>query len=1004
MLEPDLIKQRINKRIENILHCTPSGNRKPYVCLVCDEFLKPKEVEVMSVDELESVQHILKPGTWNAVSGPVQRSYMYMGDCGDDDGSRDLDWICDLMLSPRGCYLRHAPGRLKEGFAVCSKCKMSLSKSMMPKFAIANNYAFGNPPTCLTELTEVELAMLTPVKTFGYCFSYTGGCNKQLKGSLSYFKVNMESIAQAAAHFDALKMHENIVILLYGKMTDQQKAQARRKNKVRVGKVVAALRYLIKTHKEWKKANIDMDQVREQLRRPILIDNTAAENSSDNNVETTESFKVFFPDGSMSSLHGGQDNLQKFQELVKQAKSNGADLEFQCDLFKEAVHDYKDNNLVNACLLQFPYGEGGMHELRYRGDGSMSNKIPLEDYVEHLSKVSMPHFHHDLFTLILYNISMKQSMVQSAGWKVREKGKAEMFASELTAEDVSRAIDHKQSGKLMSGSRSASQFLKAIDAVSRSVPHTNEAAKKARLDGEAHQHHFGLSHIYLTVTNDDENSFLVQAYAGVEVDDGTPVHLLSDAELRERSKLRTKLRIEHPGICAYYYELMLDILLEEVIGWDMEEDAAKNEGGLFGIPLAFTASTEEQGRTTLHTHFQIWIVGYKERRDKLYSSNYRERKAAEQYLCQYIDKLSSTELYNPSMSKYRENHSMAFPHDCTKSLSKRKLPVTVDDQQLRNLRHQKGIDETRGRFADCPHCGHYWTNEELIESYLIHGIKVPGLTCFPDGQSKRLKAMAVEYQMSAPGTPEMDSCIIDAAYNHHSHAPSSCFGKQKQRHKTQFSTNENGSNNKKCKQKNRECRYRLPKRKKRKTIMQNTEDVVRWYLWNGTFNERSIKEICIKRHGYNAFQNVSCPAISQSKMTCNTNVQEILEGPVGQYSFKYVIKPTQEDDTAEYQRVKEATEKILSKLRKDASESSIAVSRILGASFAHQKTNVIGASLASYLTRNQSRFIFSHKTVWCPLRDIKQLLTGDKVGALVDHHGKTPFYVCTALNYLCRPL
>jgi hypothetical protein len=50
---------------------------------------------------------------------------------------------------------------------------MSLGKKMMPRFAIANNFAFGSPPECLLEFTEVELAMLTPVKTYGYCFSYT---------------------------------------------------------------------------------------------------------------------------------------------------------------------------------------------------------------------------------------------------------------------------------------------------------------------------------------------------------------------------------------------------------------------------------------------------------------------------------------------------------------------------------------------------------------------------------------------------------------------------------------------------------------------------------------------------------------------------------------------------------------------------------------------------------------------------------------------------------------
>jgi hypothetical protein len=87
----------------------------------------------------------------------------------------------------------------------------------MPTYAIANNYFFGVVPQCLLDLTtEIEHVMLTPVKTYGYCFSYTGGIQKQLKGILSYYKVNFESIAQTVSHFDVLGLTDNIVVVLYG--------------------------------------------------------------------------------------------------------------------------------------------------------------------------------------------------------------------------------------------------------------------------------------------------------------------------------------------------------------------------------------------------------------------------------------------------------------------------------------------------------------------------------------------------------------------------------------------------------------------------------------------------------------------------------------------------------------------------------------------------------------------------------------------------------------------
>ena len=420
----------------------------------------------------------------------------------------NFSWMDDMLLSPRSPFLKFSDRRKKNGFCVCAKCQYSLSCNEMPRFAIANNYCVGTPPPCLKELTEVELAMLTPVKTFGYCFSYTGGQNKQLQGSLSYFKVEIESIVRAAMHLDVLEMHKNIVVILHGKMTPQQKRTARQKSKVRVEKFLNALTWLIHNNEEWKKKKIDLDQVRANLRSPVLVDSSTVDSEEgDSNVESTESFKVFFPDGTMSATNGGQQNLEKFRELVKQAKLKGFDLDFQCDLSKEIVADFKDNNLVNACLLQFPYGRGGIHELRKKGDGSMSSKTHIEDYVEHLTRLSQTHFHRELFTLILYNMHMKQAMVKTAYWKVREKGNATSFSQELTKDDVAQALNGKLTGKRNGGNNAGNRFVSAIDAVARSVPHTNEASKRGRREAEAMQHHFGLPHFFLTSAPDDQNSF-----------------------------------------------------------------------------------------------------------------------------------------------------------------------------------------------------------------------------------------------------------------------------------------------------------------------------------------------------------------------------------------------------------------------------------------------------------------------------------------------------------------
>ena len=81
----------------------------------------------------------------------------------------------------------------------------------------------------------------------------------------------------------------------------------------------------------------------------------------------------------------------------------------------------------------------------------------------------------------------------------------------------------------------------------------------------------------------------------------------------------------------------------------------------------------------------------------------------------------------------------------------------------------------------------------------------------------------------------------------------------------------------------------------------------------------------------------------------------VIPGPVGQYMFKYTLKPTQKQDTEEYTHVSEVTRKVLQKIQKDARVSSTAVSCVFAASFAHQKTNVVGAALSSYFNKKKDK-------------------------------------------------
>jgi hypothetical protein len=78
-------------------------------------------------------------------------------------------------------------------------------------------------------------------------------------------------------------------------------------------------------------------------------------------------------------------------------------------------------------------------------------------------------------------------------------------------------------------------------ACGRALPHTNEAAKKARGIGESMQHVFGTGSVFLTVSFDDNNCFLTQVLSGAQVDNDDDISTLTEAKFKECSTKRSQI-------------------------------------------------------------------------------------------------------------------------------------------------------------------------------------------------------------------------------------------------------------------------------------------------------------------------------------------------------------------------------------------------------------------------------------------------------------------------------
>ena len=170
---------------------------------------------------------------------------------------------------------------------------------------------------------------------------------------------------------------------------------------------------------------------------------------------------------------------------------------------------------------------------------------------------------------------MKQWMLRFASFWICNSTSVENFATNLDLEDIRDILNQRnRNGCSSFGSirySSSIQFIHAIDAITKALPHTNTSTRKNKNVGECLQHHFGIATLFITISPDDENNLLIQVKSGEDVQDNTFYN--DDNVLHSKAKEHINLRINFPGICALFFEEVLDVVIYELFRWDLVEEA-----------------------------------------------------------------------------------------------------------------------------------------------------------------------------------------------------------------------------------------------------------------------------------------------------------------------------------------------------------------------------------------------------------------------------------------------
>ena len=153
-----------------------------------------------------------------------------------------------------------------------------------------------------------------------------------------------------------------------------------------------------------------------------------------------------------------------------------------------------------------------------------------------------------------------------------------------------------------------------------------------------------------------------------------------------------------------------------MLRWDTKTQSSKGKG-ILGTVLAFTGADEEQGRKTLHRHWQIWVQELNQTlRDCLFDTDATKRKDAQKTFCKHIDNVISAS-YGPDLS---------ITHRCIDREENEQLKIGIADNLFREkdathfccARHKELYDEVKGGIMYCPDCKETMSTIDIVNKAL----------------------------------------------------------------------------------------------------------------------------------------------------------------------------------------------------------------------------------------------------------------------------------------------
>ena len=888
---------------------------------------------------------------------------------------------------------------------LCEQCYSVFncrSKKTPPKYSIANYLMVGEPPDELKCLTTAELAIVSMNRIICQGIVLRSDSHKGVYGWHSLFANNVENNMGNIEALSDAGMKNTIICVLCGPFTKTQVALTKEKMSIRPQKIIDAFNWLIANNTFY--ANMKIPDI-EDIPLPIFIEESDFSicNTTNPDIENQFNVTILFPDHSVSTENkGGFKSQDEFRNFLIDHTNARVEHQFHTRPTRERVAEYSADELIKALPLQFPYGFAGMpNESNLSDHFKKSNSRTFEQTLRYFCHHRIKSFHSPEFNLFITSTLMKQniflsSRIQCNIRKEDTKTMSDLFG-QMSSEELEYAIyNMKLNNGNIRGNKIADQFLRSIQAICESLPHSNNSAKIAKRKYFSLIAKFGLPTLFVTISPDDQRSLWIKVYANF----GHDVEFTEDDCSNDKSKeqlifeyeLRCKDRTENPGLCAEDFDFICNVFINDLLQWDPKSNKAKSVG-LFGKVIAFAQATEEQGRKSLHAHYLIWIEGWNEFMECLMTIDKRsnsERIQLTNNLVQYVSHCSSTKMFGNVLA---QNEGPIFYHEgCRRQRNHINNYFSVEcvsKNQLSEMRTRYGSTDHKGHIATCLKCQKNITIHELITNKLRSITKDEKTTVYPDK------------------TRKLDNIVLRAQFDFEWHNRSDRLNETRLFLSNALTNIHSINHSPRCFKKTDTCYANFPKNPNEKSVVEFSMNVSTWSDWKGDITGKKIFRVVPSRELHDIYTNEHNPTLTKLFL-CNNNIMTAMTGAAVFYVTHYNNKCNQKDEREAFEHVGKVlkritTERLNNSFVEDGNFRKEGFKRMLAAVYSHSNSLLIAAPMAHYLTVNESRFKYSHEFVYVPLRSIEIILSGrTTIFRLVKSKNKRVPY-CRALDYLYRP-